>query len=538
MVDLSQVQGRQTDQDLVTRNRPETIRVPDQPDAPKVAQTVSLRDSIPDSQASAAAVRQVLGLANDTLNSFNQNQTAKMAQQDQTDAAKGVADQGSGQVDPTLEKRSLAYSLAVGMANAQDVALKAHVQATQDATEYLAQNPHATLDDLNDHMNQVFRSLILDQDGHPVDFGHPEATAFLYKQLQATRAQVLEQGATTIHHQMQEIGAGAYDDEVKAAVMGGQPPDVEAYIGNQATLGIDAKAAKARLINTLRSSAMMTKDASVLSLASANRRADGTPSFNPQEQTALLESYHVLSSQFRTEHEQESREASAGILADSYVSMLQGKVFTPQEYQQLRQQGLRPEDVDNLVALQDRVKDRQWAAQRQGWALQEHAQAMQNYTWTNNKRSAQEAGASFLASAYAAGASPGDMRREAVKGFNAGSFDAETFDGIMKEAGQLPTDGNLIKAARADTYEYVFKQAQDAARAKYGKGPGAAQFTQDQVNAQLSFYRNLRQQQPNEAALRAGLAALHLDPKSIDQAVSTAVGMSGHATIKDMRKHF
>lgn len=549
MVDLSAVQGRSTaTEDIATRRRGQLIPSDPNEALPHVQQTISLRDANIGS-GNADAVRKALGMGQDLQTSFLNYQGAKDEQQNLADASQGVADQTNGTVDPVKQAKSTAYSVAIGTGYARAALVQMQTDLPDKLNAALAQSRSAnptqgqapmTVQDADHMVTDVVKPYLMDANGKPVDYGHPEANAYLYEGVAKLRAQLLAQAQKTIHAQETDKAASSVEDGMKLNVMSGQPPDIEGAMKQYSALGMDPKVAKGRLMDTLVDTAMTVKDASVLSVAATSRRPDGTPSWSPQEQTQLLESYHRLSDQFRVEHDKTSRDASAMVVADTYIKMANGWTPSPDDIKGLMAQpnGLRPEDVPQLMALKDRVDERKWQDIQHARSNQEFSWSQQEHAHTMTKWQASENAGHFMAQVYSSNVGPGDAMRELNKAYLAGQFDDETHGLLVREIKGIPTDGGIVKRAGGEDHEVILNDAIQSIRRAVPQNPAAqAQFGKDISDAQTTFYRGLRAGDVPKAALANALTIFRQPQATIDSWVGRAEKRHSTNTMKaDMAK--
>lgn len=149
-------------------------------------------------KSGAQALMEILNVANDAAGSgLEALQIAEDRKRDEQRAL-GSADAVSGrEADPALLKVR-AYANGFHKAAAQRSAVELGIKGEQAVQELLAKDPDATLEDVNEALDQVFSSVAVDEDGNPRLLGTAEATRDFATILAGTRAQLLGPAAEQI----------------------------------------------------------------------------------------------------------------------------------------------------------------------------------------------------------------------------------------------------------------------------------------------------------------------------------------------------
>jgi hypothetical protein len=302
-----------------TFNREATIPRGDteQPDA-----VIAARIRRPaDSANSAEVLAKLLGVAAEAAQeALSQDQQRR----DTRDAADAVMDFSEGSENAERFAKSVAYRNAWQRQGAKRLAVTISEDTRQAVQDRLndSDNP-ATLEDIDGVIEDTFRKHLTDGQGNLLNFGTPEAKVILANSLQEVRAGLIPQAASAIkvqtdtrflttwatnstHELRRGLHIGAPVDPLAPLPADGAPPvsstgnaapaplpgaeqpfDVEAALA-QVPPSISKETAKHFLLVSLFNEATKDGDAGLLAGLEDSRRADGTPTFDPEETEAIL----------------------------------------------------------------------------------------------------------------------------------------------------------------------------------------------------------------------------------------------------------
>lgn len=530
MVDLATVQGRSTFRDRSTQYHDTTLPAQRETRVAPVAQTIDLRDAVR-GNGQADEVRKVLGLGDQLTQAVVNYTNAKAGKQNLEDANRAVHDQATGTIDPELQKRSEAYSTAISVGRARNLLVTLDPEAKQIVAAKLARGASAdptkgeqpvTLEDVNHALDDYFKQHLVDENGKAIDYGTTAANTFLYQGVAKIRADILQNSMESIRGQEQDKAMSSLDDGLKLNLLHGQPADLEGYMQGAASLGVDPKHAKARLMGTLLAAAHMTENADLLNEAAASRRADGTPTWGTQEQVQLLESYDTLSRKFEAKHEKEAVEASGKTMGDIALRLREGFRLTPDYVRGLVDtHQLRPEDVNSLYALQDhqdalarQVKEDARSDQRWAMSLQEFAWNRESHAYEAQNRERADKLTGLMSRLYTSGASAGDGVRVAIAMHTSGELDDKGFAAMMHEVQQMGSDQQAVTRAGGDDYQHILNQVLlDAAQQVVGRD-NQERFARNRAAAVVTFHRQIRKSGRPAEALKAALLVLGVSDKN------------------------
>lgn len=155
----------------------------------------------PDTSA-GDALAHILGLASEV----GQNIAGDIsANKDKNAAASGALDSGSGTKDAHQFAKSRAYRDAWQLQGAKKLSIDIGDEIAQKVTARLHDSDHpATIPEVDGLIESIFRSHVMDSQGHLLDFGTPEAKVTLANALNEIRSTVLPQAEATIKSQTDE----------------------------------------------------------------------------------------------------------------------------------------------------------------------------------------------------------------------------------------------------------------------------------------------------------------------------------------------
>lgn len=548
-LDLSSVQGKQTTTETLTRFKSETVPTDDRRAvAPRADLPVSMRNAArPASQADE--VRKILGMTNELGSTIVDYKEAQFAKAEEQNALIAARDSATGNVNKDVYDRSRAYRIVIADGRVHQRIAEAVPQITQDISTFIAAHADAdptkgevpvSLEDVNARFDDHVKGLLLDKDGKPIDYGDPEANATLYRSINQLRVQVLQNAADTIKQQEQDKALTSIGSIASSELAKGSTTAIEDAIHKAGALGISPDAAKKAMLQTVLSTALDTKDESLLQRALVSLRADGkTSTWNPEERAVLTQNYNTLHNQFEAERTREAEKASATNLGNMLPDIISGKLrLTPDTLRALiakgpQNGGITAQDAEHAMSLQNTVDARKradedaarsriqfgWAQQNHVWAMQEHARTMANIR-------AQERFTSIQADFFSGRMTPAQAVAAVDAQFKRGDLDGKAYVAARQFFQQVPSGSKLL--SMTDGQQYAFKLNEEltrmgrmsAARAK-GYWPPEV-WGNAQKEAQATFYRTLYSTSDPQAALTASLKTLRLKDSYIQGVVGAA----------------
>jgi hypothetical protein len=505
MADLAKLGGRTTAQGRITNNRDAILPTRRLDQAPDLRNREDMRNASRGS-GEVDAVRRTLGLAEDALGTYADRRTKEEAVQAREDAGQGRADAAMGTVDEKKAKASLAYSTAISMTRARRKAAEIELILKPEIEDLLSKGADADptkgeqpvdLEDVNELIESRFRSLVLDEDGKPIDFGDPAANMEVYSALEKMRPELLARSQEIIRAQEAEKVIRGFGDELETAVLRDGTVDVEGFMGRLPP-GVDRNKARAALLDSVVNAAMQAEDPDVLLSAANSRRPDGTPTWTPQQEGRLRDEAQRVEA-LADRKLQETSQETLGTLS---VQVRSGRKLDPSQVSELiAQKKLRPQDAELAFAIQERVEDERW---------EDVQRARSNISWNQSQVDrarrlrdertetvGAQAGSAMLRAKMAAGdVSPGRALQEASQLFAAGSISLKTFEFLSDEAKKIPTNDKAVKTAGAASYETELNRfVRMVDRARQDGKPGRAsvdEFNLNAAKAKEAFYTALR----------------------------------------------
>lgn len=533
-INLAEAGNRRPAQGRVTNNRDTVIPTRRLVEAPQLRNREDMRNARRD-DGEVDAVRRALGMVSDAAGDFGQAYNAQAKETAIKDAAQGRADEAMGQVDESKAAKSTAYRTAIAMSRARKRVAEVEMILKPEVEDLLSRGADADptrgeqpvdLEDVNELIEARFRSLVIDEKtGKPIDFGDPAANLEVYGALETLRPKLLTGAQEIIRQQEAEKVVRGFSDELETVVLRGGEANIEDFM-SRLPPGVDRNKARSALLEALVNGAEQAEDPSVILKAADSRRADGTPSWTPQQEGHLRDTARRLGEELDRKRETEAKERSAATLGELSVQVRSGRRLSPLMVQELISNGrLRPEDAELAFAVQERVDDeaREQVMQRRSdisWAQSQadRARSLRESSDTANMAEVQGLRAAMIRGDLA----PAQAHREATKLFATGRISIKTYDFLVDEAKKLPTNEKAVKDAGAEVYEARLRRIIGTSRTNVGK-PGKlseGQFNLYSNTAQVTFYRELRQGAEPQVAL---VKALQEFPGiSLNQAVSEA----------------
>lgn len=505
MADVSKLGGRTTAQARITNNRDAILPTRRLDQAPDLRNREEMRNARR-GDGELDAIRRTLGLVDDAKDAFIERSNREFEVKAAEDAGKGRADAAMGTVDEKKMATSDAYRTAISMSRARKKAAEIEMILKPEIEDLLARGADADptkgeqpvdLEDVNDLIERRFRSLVLDDQGKPIDFGDPAANMEVYSSLERMRPELLTRSQEIIRAQESDKVIRGFGDELETTVLRDGSVDVESFMARLPP-GVDRNKARAALLDSVVNAATQAEDPDVLLRAANSRRADGTPTWTPQQEGRLRDEAQRVEGLA----DRKLQETSQETLGSLSVEVRSGKRLDPSKVSQLiADKKLRPQDAELAFAIQERVEDERWedvqrARQNISWN-QSQADRARNLREERADTVGAQAGAALLRAKIASGeVSAGAAMREATTLFATGSITLKTYEFLADEAKKIPTNDKAVKTAGAAAYETElnrFIRLVDRNR-RDGK-PGRAsvdEFNLNTAKAREAFYSALR----------------------------------------------
>lgn len=549
MVNVSNIGNRRTAQERITNNRDGILPSRRLVDAPELRNREDMRNAFR-ADGEVDEVRRTLGLVGDAAMGIADVGTQRHAIQSEKDAGQGRADEAMGQVDEAKAAKSTAYRTAIAMSRARKKVAEIELVLRPEVEDLLARGADADptkgeqpvdLEDVNELIESRFRSLVLDEEGKPIDFGDSTANLEVYGALEQMRPKLLQGAQEIIRQQEAEKVIRGFGDELELEIMRDGTADIETYMARLPP-GVDRNAARTALMSALINGAEQAEDPDIILKAADSRRADGTPTWTPQQEGKLRDEARRLREVIDRDAEKEALERSHATLGDLSVRVRQGHRITPAEVETLiAARAIRPQDAELVFALQDRVESD--ARQRLEWARSDVRWAQSQQERAESRRAqAGLANSQNLRAEMAAGnLTPGRALREATRLYTNGDVDLKTYEFLADEARKIPTDSKAVANAEAAVYEERLNSViRTAGRLVTDGKPGLAsqaEFNLNTANARHAFYQALRQgYAPGEALAKALAQYPAMRRESIAGEVNKALGAASRAPASEQKK--
>lgn len=226
MADLSRVDQRISTRGQPTRNRDALIPQRRQTQAPDLE--VNAR---PQRQNSGAAqeLAKILSLGQDAAENFTGMEMERRAQRDDKLASQAQMDFVSEEENPELYARYTAYRRAWHVEGAKSMAVDIDREVVEAVNARLAdEDDPATLDDIDELIESLYRSKVLGEDGQPLDFGEPKAQRLLANQMVEARARARTEAAKIIKQRtdlklLGTLAFNEFEEAVRQKPIGADP---------------------------------------------------------------------------------------------------------------------------------------------------------------------------------------------------------------------------------------------------------------------------------------------------------------------------
>lgn len=543
---LATIGSRSTAQSRITNNRDAVLPTRRLDQAPDLRNTLQMRDAYR-SDSAVDEVRRTLGLVNNAVDRYGDYQNDKFLQAERQNASQAAADAAMGKVDEAKVSTSDAYRTAIAMSRARRKVAEVEMTLKPEIEDLLSKGADADptkgeqpvdLEDVNSLIEQRFRSFLLDKDGRPIDFGDQAATMEVYNSLERLRPQLLTAAQDTIRAQEADKVVRGFADELSLQITKTGRADVESFMARLPP-GVDRNKARASLLESAINAAEENENPEMLLKLADSRRADGTPTWTPQQESALRSAARTVQNLADQREEERSKET----LGSLSVELRGGKRLSPDRVRDLISQGkLRPQDAELAFAIQERLDDDAWESKQRaradiqwGWSVADHNRAVRE-----RAQSGEGNAAAMLLRADIAGGnlSPGEAHRRAATLFSQGQINLKTFEHLATEASQIPNNAKVVSTSGAAIWEQQLIRNFSTAAASAGK-PGKASATDFNMRygaAKETFYRSLRQgAEPEEAYARALANMPGADRNFIRNEVLRGRAANSRSTAKDQR---
>ncbi|MFN3582777.1 hypothetical protein [Phenylobacterium sp.] len=515
---LATLGGRTTAQSRITNNRDAVLPTRRLDQAPELRNRMQMRDGFR-ADGEVDAVRRVLGMVDSAVDKYADYDNQRFLKRERENAGQAVADEAMGKADEQKMSTSTAYRTAIAMSRARKRAAEVELMLKPEIEDLLSRGADADptrgeqpvdLEDVNELIERRFRSVLLDDEGRPVDFGDPAANMEAYSQLERLRPQLLNSAQEIIRAQEAEKVIRGFGDELELQAAKEGRIDVESFMGRLPP-GVDRNKARAALLDSAVNAAEQLEDPDLLLSVANSRRADGTPTWTPQQEGRLRDEARRIE-QVREQREEERSKETLGLLS---VELRSGKKLDPSRVSQLISEGkLRPEDAELAFAIQERIEDNAWedlqrsrANVRWGWEVADRAQAQRERAiGTAGSAAAMQLKADIVGG----NVTPSEAHRRAAQLFAAGKINLKTFEHLADEARKIPTNAKAVQNAGAAIWEQQLIRDLTRSGRLAGK-PGHASVAKYNLLAATvkeAFYRGLRQGMEGEEAYARALATI------------------------------
>jgi hypothetical protein len=301
------------------------------------------------------------------------------------------------------------------------------------------------------------------------------------------------------------------------------------------TLGLDPKLVKSKFLSATLDAAMASKSVDPISRALNSTQADGTPTWNPEEQATLLEAQHRMGTQFEAEARIQSEKTAHQTMGNWALDIAAGKLrLTPDMIRQANANGtLDPQYNDAAFSLQHQFDAE--AQQKLSWqreaATYARTSAIQGMELQSMR--AKRFSEGIIGSSLAAGMNGTQLTAALIA--HRSSMDNEAFVDAMQFAKSIPSDDAYVQQTHAGDHlfelnDFLTKTATENARRSAVGQPAysPSQLTTLREQATFAFFQNLRTGANPDNALRAALASTGVGKATIDMYANKA--SAKHAT--------
>ena len=252
MADLSRTEARITKQDRPLDRRGGILPQRRNTEAPQRQIFADMRSASRGDVGGAEALARLFGRAEDAAQEFKAYTDAKFQQDARKDSAAGAADEALGRVDVERMERSKAYREAVtdGRTRASLYGLVREVEEGARAIieKQDSPDPAEREAELEEYLDQQFRSFALNEDGTVKDFGSPETRIWLANEIRRSRLSLTEGGFREIEKRINTQSIDTAVAIIQNKARAGLSVDVEEAMATLPPTA-DRKAAKTAIID-------------------------------------------------------------------------------------------------------------------------------------------------------------------------------------------------------------------------------------------------------------------------------------------------
>lgn len=541
-VNLSTAPGRQTTTETPTRYKSETIPTDARLQrAPQVDIAPSMRNAErPASQADE--VRKVLGLSDEAMSNLVDLKQAQFAKSEEQNALVAARDSATGNVNKDVYDRSLAYRMVIADGRVNKAVANAAPNILQSVQTYINQGADAdptkgempvTMDDVNRHIDDLVKPLMLDEKGQPIDYGDPHANATLYRAINQLRVQALQSAANQIKQQEQDKAMTAISQVAMGDLSQGKTTAIEEAVHKAAALGIDPALAKKSVLHTVLDAAIQGKDESILQKALTSLQGDGkTSTWNAEERGVLLTNYTTLHNQFEAERLRDAERKSAENMGNLLPDIMSGKSrMTPDTIRALIAKGpanggITAQDAEHLMSLQNTVDSKKMQQVQFAWSQQQHAWALQEHAYALAQRRASEQMVAVQARFFSGQMTQPQAIASVDQLYRTGQMNNKAYVAARQFLMAMPSPSKLVAQHDGEQFEFSLRDELhriDQAVAKRTRGYWSPeQWGSVRNNASATFYRQLYATGDPGESLRAALRVAGLKDKWTDSVVQNA----------------
>lgn len=281
MADLSKIAARGGAQERITNNRDAVLPTRRNTDSGNLEVNATVSQGRR-SAAQAQELQRILGMTVSSAEGLQDASLARHAQQEVSNAAKGALDAAVGSKDEALAKKSRGYVKAFSVESAKAEFNKFSSDLTTEVDALLNGEQPATLDDVSELLDTRFAQLALGPDGQPFDFGDPEAQLVVARGLAELRAKVVTGATEIITEQQHQKFLGTVATNILIDSSKGKPVSFEDAM-RALPPGMDRAKAKKQLVTALVEGFDEADNIKGLDDLWKSTKADGSPSFTPDE---------------------------------------------------------------------------------------------------------------------------------------------------------------------------------------------------------------------------------------------------------------
>ncbi|MFN3573627.1 MAG: hypothetical protein ACK4TR_08880 [Phenylobacterium sp.] len=529
---LASLGTRATAQGRITNNRDAVLPTRRMTEAPELRNRLQMRDAFR-ADPEVDAVRRALGMVNDAVEGLSAVQNEEFIARERSNAGQASADAAMDRVDEEKMATSTAYRTAIAMSRARRKAAEVEMILKPEIAEFLSSRVDADptkgeapadLEDVNELIERRFRSLLLDEQGNPIDFGDPAANLEVYGALERMRPALLNAAQETIRAQEADRVIRGFADELELQAAKEGRIDVESFMGRLPP-GVDRNKARAALLESAVNAAEQLEDPDLLVALADSRRADGTGSWTPQQEGQLRDAARRVEAIIERNRAERSQET----LGELSVQLRMGKRLNPAEVAEMISTGrLRPQDAELAFSIQERIDDDAWEDLQRARTVSSWTQPSGGGMTTGGSAAAMQLRADIIGGNL----TPGQAHRMAGELYAQGAINLKTYESLADEARKIPTNAKAVQNAGAAIYEQqLIRSFNRTARQRAGQ-PGYASvetFNLRRATAMQAFYSALRQGAEGPEAYARALMTLPNQNRDVVARAVRDVGAEANA---------